>query len=481
MANKAYALRRSASAVVALTLAGGIAAWVLYAGTGLNRASQVTLQKSNSRFRLVSGETQLRKDGPTAPGVLEHGSSQFHTAMLQQSSGAGSAPASSEGARVTTWIEDRAPVRVLKDPYSGFVAVAVDSLRDEIVAQDVNLSRIMVYNRLDNTPPTATMTEPKRIIGGNQTKVKNNCGVYIDPQNGDIYSVTDDSTDLLTIFSREHRGNTPATRALETPHHTFGIAVDEDANELFLSIQHPPAVVVYRKTAEADEAPLRILEGNHTQLADVYGMVLDTKNQLMFVANRGAGSSMIEGTGWLSIPTRIVDGKRTWELSGPGGGPSMVPGSGKFALPSITVYPIKASGDTPPLRTIQGPRTQLNWPSQMYMDTEHGELFVADTMEDAILVFRATDSGNVAPFRVLQGPKTWLKQPQGVFIDEKNDEMVVANYGNHSTTVYPRTAAGDTAPIRTIRSAPEGTPSPMLGGVGAVAYDSKRDELLAPN
>jgi hypothetical protein len=159
----------------------------------------------------------------------------------------------------------------------------------------------------------------------------------------------------------------------------------------------------------------------------------------------------------------------------------MIPGTGKFGLPSIAVYPIKASGDTPPLRVLQGPKTQLDWPAQMHMDSEHGELFVADTLVNAILVFRAADSGNVAPIRVIKGPKTMLKQPQGVFVDVKNNEAVVVNFGNHTTTVYPRTATGDTAPIRAIRSAPEGTPAPMLGGVGAVAYDSKRNELLAPN
>ena len=46
--------------------------------------------------------------------------------------------------------------------------------------------------------------------------------------------------------------------------------------------------------------------------------------------------------------------------------------SGRFDPPSITVYPLKANGDTAPLRTISGPKTQMNWPALMYLDEERG-------------------------------------------------------------------------------------------------------------
>ena len=98
-----------------------------------------------------------------------------------------------------------------------------------------------------------------------------------------------------------------------------------------------------------------------------------------------------------------------------------------------------------------------------------------------ILVFRVTDSGNVAPARMLKGARTQIKNPTGVVVDTVNNELVVANMGNHRATVYPRTAQGDTPPIRTIRTAADGTPTLQIGNAGAVAYDSKRDELLVPN
>jgi DNA-binding beta-propeller fold protein YncE len=133
------------------------------------------------------------------------------------------------------------------------------------------------------------------------------------------------------------------------------------------------------------------------------------------------------------------------------------------------------------VRVIQGSKTQLDWPTHISLDVQHDELFVANTVTDEILVFHASDNGNVAPFRILKGPHTGLQIPHGVFVDTKNDELVVANFGGHSSTVYKRDASGDTPPLRTIRAAPPNTPAPMFGNIAALAYDTKRDELLVPN
>jgi len=309
----------------------------------------------------------------------------------------------------------------------------------------------MVYDRMANTPPTVSLTEPKRVISGHDTKIEFNCGLYIDPKTGDIYSVNNDTLDTLSIFSRNARGNARPDRTIHTPHGTYGIAVNEDSQEIFLTIQHDNEVVVHRKTAQGNDKPVRVLQGQHVGLADPHGIGLDTKNQWMFIANYGNAHQ------------------------------NKVPGSGTFVPPSINIYPLKASGDTPPLRVITGPKTQLNWPAHVYVDTEHGDVFVANDGESSILVFRVTDSGDVAPTRVLKGAKTQIKNPTGIFVDTAHDELVVANMGNHSATVYPRAADGDTAPLRTIRTAPPGKAALQIGNPGSVAYDTKRDAIITPN
>jgi DNA-binding beta-propeller fold protein YncE len=397
------------------------------------------------------------------------------TAVFSVSGSGEAAQQRQAGTRQTIRLQ-RPPVRVVKDPYSAFGGVAVDVARNEIVVQDQNHGQITVYGRMDNTPPRATLTEPKRVIGGSNTKILHNCGVYVDPDNGDIYSINGDVTHWLTVWSREKKGNVAADRELATPHRTFGIAVDEEAREMFITTQHPAAVVVWPKMAKGKDAPVRILEGDHTRLAEAQGIAVDPKNQLLYVSNQGAWSRLNNNVGWART---WQPGAATWDITDRV--LDFVPGSGEYREPSINVYPLKANGDTPPLRVIQGPLTRLNWPQHISVDIPNQELYVAGPVTDEILVFRATDSGNVAPIRVLKGPKTGLKNPYAVFVDNKNDELVVSNFGNHSATVFRRTASGDTAPIRTIRGAPADAPASMFGNIGAMTYDTKRNEFLIFN
>ena len=368
----------------------------------------------------------------------------------------------------------RKPVRAIGDPYGNFSAVGLDLANNEVILQDENHFRILVYDRTANTPPTATLTEPKRIIAGDQTSLALNCAIYVDPNNGDIYAVNNDSIDTMVVFSRDQRGNALPDRKLRTPHGTFGIAVDEAAQELFLTIQHSHAVVVFPKMAEGDADPLRSIQGGRTGLGDPHGIALDNRKNLIFVSNYGSMNTM----------SRDVAG-RDWEFEGIQHWPldrlHAVPGSGRNVPPSITVYPKNAVGDTAPVQVIQGPSTQLNWPSSMAIDSGRGELFVANDMGNSILVFSTSASGDVAPIRVLKGPSTLIKYPNGVALDLENDELWVANFGNHAATVYPRDASGDTPPLRVIRNGPLNANVPTLGNPFPLAFDTKRGEILVPN
>src|SRR3990172_4508280 len=90
-------------------------------------------------------------------------------------------PELAEGSAIPQNVLERSPLRVIKDPYPTYSAVALDQQHNEIVLQDENLFQIMVYDRMTNTPATAQMSEPKRVIGGHHTKIEFNCGLYVDP------------------------------------------------------------------------------------------------------------------------------------------------------------------------------------------------------------------------------------------------------------------------------------------------------------
>lgn len=430
----------------------------------------------HAALRMPSGQAQLTAAEPianldAAPMCVWE--------PVSATSGSLAAFQQARGAASTTRPIDFAtqkPVRTIRDPYAAYSAVAVDPINNEVILTDENLFQILVYDRMANTPAQAKMTEPKRVLGGLETKIEFQCGLYIDPKNGDIYAVNNDTVDTLVIFSRDQKGNVPPKRELITVHGTFGIAVDEAAQELFMTVQHESAVIVYQKLAQGKDAPLRFIQGGKTQLADPHGMAIDAKRQLMFVANHGGFHEKIPG----AEPALSFAGAGGKDVPNwPDGGQK--PGSGRNLPPSITVYPLKGRGDLAPLQVIQGPKTRLNWPTGLAIDEERGELYVANDMDDSIAVFDATATGDVAPKRMIRGPKSNVKNPTGVWLDLKNKEVWAANFGNHSATVYPMDASGDVAPLRMIRSGPLNEQALGIGNPHPVGYDSKREQLIVPN
>lgn len=443
--------RLSLSLTALFALAGSIVFW--HGGqpqpVALRNSSQAATRQSAGSPRLVAAERLPAMNSPMCEWAPA--SAPTRLVALQQASGAAARNSNDLSRRYISGEDDRPPTRTIRDTYPTYSALAVDSNSNEVFLQDENLFGIKVFDRTTNTPPSASFSEPKRRIGGLDTKLEFNCGLYVDPRTGDIYSVANDTVDTMVIFPRNAEGNVKPMRELNTPHGTFGIAVNEDTQELFLTVQHEHAVVAYRKQAAGDEKPLRRIEGTATQLEDPHGIALDTKNGVIYVSNHGS----------------VNDRQK--------------PGSGRFDAPSITAYPIRGEGNIAPLRIIEGPRTQLNWPAAMAIDPSTNELFIANDVGDSVLVFGPDDKGDVAPRRIIKGPRTGIKNPTGVYLDPKNKEFWVANMGNHSATAYPLNANGNQSPLRTIRSAPRDKLALAIGNPGGVAYDSKRQEILVPN
>jgi 6-phosphogluconolactonase (cycloisomerase 2 family) len=375
----------------------------------------------------------------------EGGSSPLVASLQQAATARPAAPA--PAGRVLT------PVRVIRDQDPGYSAIAVDLLTNEVVLQDNNLWSYRVFNRTDNTPPGAKFTEPKRVVQGDKTELQFNNGLYIDPKTSEIYSVESDTGDKMVVFPNNADGNVAPKRMLHSPHRVYNIAADESKSELYVTVEFPPEVIVYNKTAFGEEQPLRRIRGDKTGLDAPHGIAVDEKNRLLFVNTWGHASNY------------------------------KIKGTGAFYPPSIKVYSLDAKDDTPPLRVITGDKTQLNWPAAMKFNPDNGDLYVANDIGQSVLVFSGASSaqGNVVPARALKGSKTRLAYPTGVALDKKNQELWVSNLGNSSATVYPLMATGDVPPLRIIRSAPVNKKSLNFGRTAAVAYDSKREQILVPN
>ena len=357
-----------------------------------------------------------------------------------------------------------APIRVIYDRYPMFAGVAVDSVTDQAVLTDDNLRSVLVYDR--NTPGSSEhITEYSRRIAGPSTRLSSVCGVAVDPENQEIYVLNTDAGDNMLVYSYDQSGDTAPLRELSVDHGGWGMFLDhKNHKELFFTIQHLNKISVYRPNAEGREEPHRYIQGPNTKLVDPHGIFVDTVNDEIVVSNHHSSHKIETGVVAATLNFRYL-----------------LQSSGRYELSSVTVYSRTAEGDAAPLRTIQGSKTGLNLPLGVAVDTERDVILVANDQTHAVLAFARTAQGNVEPLYTIEGPATGLKNPGGLHLDVENDEIWVTNWGDHSVTIFPSDARGNVAPLRTIRSAPKGEPLAGLGTPSAIAWDSRRDELLVPN
>jgi DNA-binding beta-propeller fold protein YncE len=378
-------------------------------------------------------------------------------------------------------IVDRAPARAIADPNPVLRAIAIDVDKGEVfVANDKESAdtSILVYN--SQFAPTDRIMEPKRRIAGPKADLGMVCGVAISTQFGELYSVQGESG-TINAFALEANGNVEPLRQLDgvTPRSTAGIYLDVKNDELVITTEHVNRISVFPRNFTRDEEAKRYIQGPRTELADPHGVFVDPERNEIFVTNHGNWRETQPGEGERRGPDSLT--RTALGYTEPGRVLPLAPSTGKFLLPSINIYDRMGQGDVAPVRRISGPHTGLNLPDGISRDPVSGELIIANTGDDSVLFFAPGADGDAAPTRILKGARTRLKGPVGVVVDVPHDELWVVSWDNHIAGVFPRNAQGDSAPKRVIRTAPDGAPMASMGRIGAVAYDSKRKEILAPN
>ncbi len=105
-----------------------------------------------------------------------------------------------------------------------------------------------------------------------------------------------------------------------------------------------------------------------------------------------------------------------------------------------------ASGEEPPIRVIQGPRTQIRQADRVAVDPIRKEIFVGDAGQ--VLVFDSEANGDVAPLRILRGPDTMLEGRQAIAVDPVTSTLVVVQ--RDGLLIFDSTADGNVKPLRVI-------------------------------
>jgi DNA-binding beta-propeller fold protein YncE len=261
-------------------------------------------------------------------------------------------------------------------------------------------------------------------------------------------------------------------RLLYVPHQSWGIAFAPKRDVMALSVQTPNMFVVFRREAKKFDAPIRSVRGAKTGMADPHGIYFDETHNEIVVANHGNFRPGELITSYTAYDARESRQERT-------GNAFDENARGRFVPSSLTIFDGDASGDVAPRRTIHGPATQLDWPMGVAVDEMNDEIIVANNGDNSVLIFPRTATGDAPPRRAIRGPRTGITGPMGVAVAK--DEIWVANFGDHTALVFPRLAAGNVAPRRILRNAPAGKETSGFGNPYAVAYDTKRGEILVPN
>ncbi len=144
-----------------------------------------------------------------------------------------------------------------------------------------------------------------------------------------------------------------------------------------------------------------------------------------------------------------------------------------MAHPQIAVFARLADGQADRLRAIEGQKTLLGRTMHaIAYDEIHDEIYVTQQFGQGILVFRAAASGEEPPLRYIQGSRTQLVAPDRLAVDAVHDEILVPE--GRKILIYPRTASGNVAPARVITG-----PATGIEATRALAVDPQRNLIIA--
>lgn len=281
----------------------------------------------------------------------------------------------------------------------------------------------------------------------------------------------------IAIFARMAGENAKPTRVLagqktllsRTMH---DVRYDEIHDELYVNNPFAAAILVFRGGATGEEAPIRIIQGPHTQLTSggADRLDIDPIHNEIFVPGRTLRVFRREATGD-ATPIRVIAGPDTQlrgvdsvavdtvhdiiamggGSGGSGGEEGGIPldkwGDPTFTPPmtgKIVIFGRSDSGNAKPRAVIVGPKTGITRILQLQIYSPKGWIVAAQPgrpdLEEPpgiyVGVWSIHDNGDVPARWKLAGPKTTLKKPRGVVLDPKHKEMIIADMRLNAVLTY---------------------------------------------
>lgn len=257
------------------------------------------------------------------------------------------------------------------------------------------------------------------------------------------------------MFARLANGNKGPVRVIEgqgthlsrTMH---GIAYDAVHDEMIVPVHLAGAILVFRGSAQGEEAPIRIIQGPHTQILRPETVALDVPHNEIVAGEDGGKDILVfqrdaEGD---AAPLRVIRGPKTGleAVRGVAVDPKrnliVVSSYSRKGTTGILIFNRTDEGDVAPRAIIAGPATGIRRIRQVDVDSSQGKIFVAvknnaesyrldaaspspwDAQEPGFIgVWNVSDNGDVPPRAVIKGPASGLVWPAGVAFNSRNREI----------------------------------------------------------
>jgi len=257
--------------------------------------------------------------------------------------------------------------------------VYLDAPHDELFITTQHANRIQVYRR-----EFTENEEPLRYIQGPDTGIADPHGIFVDTATDEIFVSNHGNYHAVVPGEGERRGPDSLTRTdlgYGEPGRVYPLA---PSTGKFLL----PSITVHSRTASGNAAPIRVIQGPHTQLTLPDGIFRDPDTGEIIIANTGGDS--------------------------------------------VLFFPKDAKGDTPPDRVLKGPATKIKGPAGVSIDPKRHELWVASWDNHVAGVFPVNANGNMAPLRVIRtasddAPLASMGRIGQVAYDPKRKEVLAPN------------------------------------------------------
>src|SRR5260370_6766583 len=325
---------------------------------------------------------------------------------------------------------------------------------------DPNRKSLLLYDRMRGAS-RGEASLPLRQIVGPDTFLGMIAGIILDPGHQEIYTANNDIEDTVVMMPYGSTCDAKPARVFTVPHQAWGVALGYAADQIAVTVEVQNTIVFYRRQVKGVEAPLRILRGAETGLADPHGIYWDELHNEIGVANHGNFRGVVKNTGGGCSPSFVVEDE-----------------AGESRPPSIRIFAASAKGDAKPLRVIQGPTSGLDLPLVVAHNRQHDTIVVANNGDSSILIFGRNGDGDVAPLRVIRRERTAISHPMSFALDPQKGEIWVSNWGDHSALAFDSGARGNVGPKRIIRSSPAMTLSPLFRNPMSLYYVSKLHQLF---